>query len=168
MLKEYLQLLQEASIPTRWRNRVEVFILKGDKLVVGYKKEEKRYQSPGGGIESAQTMEQAAINECLEEIAVRIKDPILLNKKPYEVDWYELDKKGLELNPKVRERMKIYRGSKIYFMKAIFDKVDKSRYGRAKDKMKPVVMTKERFIKELSKDDKMVINKFRIEMLRTL
>lgn len=167
MLKEYLQLLQE-SIPTKWRKRVEVFILKGDKLVVGYKREEDRYQSPGGGIETGQTMEQAAINECLEEIAVKINDPILINKKPYRVDWYELDKKGLELNPKVRERMKKYRGSEIYFMKADYDKVDKSRYGRAKDKMKPVVMTKERFIKELSKDDKMVINKFRIEMLRTL
>lgn len=48
MINKYLDFLKESSIPTKWRQRVEVYILKGDDLVVGYQKNNKLYLPPGG------------------------------------------------------------------------------------------------------------------------
>ena len=154
--------------PSQWRTRVEVFILKEDKMVVGYKNDERRFQAPGGGVEKGQSLGDAAINECLEEIAVRIKNVKLISKIPVRVDWYELRDRGVQLTPKILDRMRKFRGSEIYFMKAEFDKVDKSLYN--KDAMIPSVITKQKFISELKKDKEMSnwTTKTRIKMLEKL
>ena len=156
--------------PSQWRTRVEVFILKEDKMVVGYKNDERRFQAPGGGVEKGQSLGDAAINECLEEIAVRIKNVKLISKIPVRVDWYELRDRGVQLTPKILDRMRKFRGSEIYFMKAEFDKVDKSLYNKDKDAMTPAVITKQKFISELKKDKEMSnwTTKTRIKMLEKL
>lgn len=168
MINEYLQQLQETSMPTKWRQRVEVYILKDDKLVVGYNKNKNLYIPPGGGVEKGQTLYTAAETEALEEIGVQIKNPTLIVKDPFLIDWYELEKKGVILDDKIKGRMDTLRGQKIYFMKAEFDKVNMKYYGKGGDSMKPVIMTKERFIIELKKQDKWLVTKHRIKLIGML
>jgi 8-oxo-dGTP pyrophosphatase MutT (NUDIX family) len=120
MLKEYLTYLNE-SIPTKYRKRVEVFIrYQDDKLIVGINKRWGKAitQAPGGGVESGESLERAAEKECLEELGIKIKNPKLLSKKTLKIDWYEAQRRGVNLPEKVRNRMIEYRGSEIYFMKA--------------------------------------------------
>lgn len=167
MINSYLQQLQESSIPSKWRQRVEVYILKDDKLIVGYKKLRNLYQSPGGGIEKGQTLYSAAESECLEELGVQIKNPKLIIKESYKIDWYALQNQGIKLEEKIKQRMKFYRGQEIYFLKAEFDKIDKRKYETGNDKMIPIIMTKEKFIKELQKND-WPINKHRIKLVGML
>ena len=165
LIESYLNSIQEISIPTKWRKRVEVYILKDDKLVIGYSKDKKKYLAPGGGVEIGNTLEQTAIIESLEEIAIRIKNPTLIVKEPYRIDWYDLDEK--DINPKVKKRMKEFRGSETYFMKADFDMIDNSLYGRDNDSMKPMIIPKSTLIKQFKNDD-WVINKHRMNLIMKL
>lgn len=167
MINEYLQQLHEKSIPTKWRQRVEVYILKDDKFLVGWKPGWKLYMPPGGGVEKGQTIYTAAQEECLEELGVRIKNISLITKKTFKVDWYKLTQQGIDIGPKQTKRMKDFRGQQIHFLKAEFDRIDKSKYERGNDIMKPVLMSKERLIKELQKN-KWEITKHRIEIVRSL
>jgi 8-oxo-dGTP pyrophosphatase MutT (NUDIX family) len=152
MLNKYLLQLQEASQPTIWRKRVEVYIIKDDKLIIGFRKDSTdKYLPPGGGVEKGQSLEQAATMECLEELGIRIKNPRLITKETYKVDWYKIQAKGTPLSDKIKGRMKTWRGQEIHFMKAEFDKIDKKYYNRDNDSMIPVVITKQKLIQELGK-----------------
>jgi len=167
MINSYLNHLQESSIPTKWRQRVEVYILHGDKIMVGFQKNNNLYLPAGGGVEKGQTLYTAAENEALEELGVQIKNPVLIDKKPFLSDWYKLQAQGVELNSQIKERMKELRGQKIYFVKAEYVKVDKKYYGRDNDAMKPVLMTKQRLIKEFKKNNWRV-SKHRIKIVGML
>jgi len=167
MINEYLQQLQESSIPIKWRQRVEVYILKDDKLIVGFKNDLKLYMPPGGGVEKGQTLYTAAEEECLEELGVKIKNPTLIVKDPYRVDWYKLTQQGVNIGEKQKNRMKDYRGQEIYFLKAYFDRVDMSKYEHGNSSMKPVVISKERLIKELKKNN-LPISRHRIKIIGML
>lgn len=162
----YLEYLHEQSVPTKWRKRVEIYIMKGDKFIVGHRRDYvDKFLPPGGGVEKGQTLETASVIECLEELGVRIKNPTLITKKTFKVDWYKL--KPAYLSDKIKKRMEEFRGSEIYFMKAEFDKIDKRYYGRDDDAMQPVVISKKKLIKELSKSQWDVSN-HRVKIVRML
>jgi len=167
LIYKYLDYLQEYSIPTKWRKRVEVYILKDDKFIVGYQTYNKMYMPAGGGVEKGQTLEQAAIREALEELGVKIKNPTLITKETYKVDWYQLQSKGILLSDKIKERMKYFKGQIIYFMKADYVGIDKKYYGIDYDSMKPVVITKQKLIQEFSKAN-WDVNKFRQKIVKML
>jgi len=167
MINKYLSYLQESSIPTKWRQRVEIYILKRDKLIVGYKRKyQDKYMPAGGGVERGQTLETAAKMECLEELGIKIKNPVLITKETYKVDWYKLQQQGVKLTGKIPERMKEFRGSEIHFMKAEYDGIDKKYYGRDNDAMKPVVVTKKQLIKKI--ENQWDVSKFRVKIVRML
>jgi len=152
MLKEYLTYLHE-SIPTKFRKKVEVFIkYQENKLIVGINDRwgKPMLMLPGGGIEKGESLEKTAEKECLEELGIKIKNPKLMSKKTMKVDWYEAKKRGVNLPQKSQDRMLIYRGTEIYFMKAEFEKVDMRYYGKDKDQMKPKIVT----IDQMKKDFK--------------
>jgi len=167
MLNSYLNYLQESSIPTKWRKRVEVYILKGDKIVVGYKKDKKIYMPAGGGVERGQSLEEAARIESLEELGIKIKNPVLITNKTYKVDWHAMFAAGVELDVKIKGRMKYFRGQEIHFMKAEYDGINKKYYGRDNDAMKPFILTKQKLIQELRKNS-WAVNRNREKIVRML
>ncbi len=166
-MNKYLVNLKESSLPTRWRKRVEVYILIKGKLLVGYHKGAKKYQPCGGGVEVGQNLEEASKMEAFEELGVRIKNVKLITKETFKVDWYRLQSQGIELTDKIRNRMKIYRGQEIHFLKADFDGIDKKYYGQGRDSMVPTVMSKQQLIKEL-KNDNWDVSVFRIKLVKML
>jgi len=168
MLDVYLDIVQEASPPTKWRKKVEVYILKGDKIVVGYMKKDNIYMPAGGGVERGQSMEQAAIDECLEEIAVRIENPVLITSQTFKVDWFQIIARGEPLSDKSRKRMRKYRGQEIHSMKADFVELDKRKWGGIDgEKMFPVAMRRNKLISELKKYAPR-LNAYRQKVIRML
>ena len=137
ILDQYLNELNQ--LPTNFRKRVEVFIIHDKQLIVGENDKWGKImlQAPGGGVEKGQTFEKAATMECLEELGILIDKPDLISPEPLTIDWYT-QLKGKNIPPKVRQRMKHFRGSKIYFMYGFFKKLDNRYYGREKDQMKRV------------------------------
>jgi 8-oxo-dGTP pyrophosphatase MutT (NUDIX family) len=93
-MKSILNYLTESIKP--WRPRSEVFILKDDKLVVGYIKNNNYngYVIPGGGIDMGETPERAAKRECLEEIGIKVKDLKLISVK--KIAYHEDQKAATE------------------------------------------------------------------------
>lgn len=61
-----------------YRNCVRVLIFKGDKVVLGRRFNLfgtiAHYEFPGGGIEEGETIEEAAVKECLEEVGMAVND----------------------------------------------------------------------------------------------
>lgn len=80
-MKSIINYLTESIKP--WRPRSEVYIIKDNKLVVGYIKNNNYdgYIIPGGGIDMGETPEKAAKRECLEEIGIKVKDLKLVSAK---------------------------------------------------------------------------------------
>ena len=125
------------------------------------------YMPPGGGVEKGQSLEDAAKMESLEELGVEIKNPVLITKDTYEVDWHTMFAAGIPMTSKIKERMKYFRGQKIHFMKAEYVGINKKYYGRDNDAMKPVVITKQKLIKELRKNS-WTVNRNREKIVRML
>ena len=80
-MKSILNYLYKNTKP--WRPRSEVYIIKNQKLVVGYVNNNNwsGYVIPGGGIDYGETPEKAAKRECLEEVGVKVKDLKLISAK---------------------------------------------------------------------------------------
>ncbi len=171
MLNEYLSYLQEGKIPTKWRPRVEVFIMKNG-LVAAGKHPEIGYQLPGGGVEPGQNLKSAAKAECLEEAGMKIKNVKIAIKENYYEDWYALVEKGEKITKKDKIRMKTYRGIKHNFLRADFDGYDKSLYGSEDDALKRMVFMKPAtLIREFEKQGKTFdppLYAMRIKVLRKL
>jgi len=152
MIDVYLDIIQEAAPPSAWRKKVEVYILRGDKIIVGHMKKDNIYMPAGGGVEKGQSLAQAAIAECLEEVAIRIVNPVLITAETFKVDWYQIIARGEPLSDKSRKRMRKYRGQEIHSMKADFGEIDKRQWGGIDgEKMFPVAMRKNKLISELRK-----------------
>ena len=150
----YLKTLIEAAIPNRWRPRVEIYVLKDNKILVGVHPEIGLHV-PGGGIETGQNIYKAAEAECLEEAGVKIKNVKLATKENYYEDWYKLDVEGQPITKKDRERMKIFRGIKHFYLKADFDGFDKRLLGSEGDALKKIsFIGKNELIKEFIKQGK--------------
>jgi 8-oxo-dGTP pyrophosphatase MutT (NUDIX family) len=158
-------------MPKLWRNRVEVYILKDNQILVGIHPE-IGYQVPGGGVEPNQTLFKAAEIECLEEVGVKIKNiKFALNKNYYE-DWYKLVQNGVPITKKDRQRMVKYRGIKHNFLKADFDGYDNRLFGSQNDKLKKIQFwDKKRLINEFIKQGKKfepALYNMRIEAIKNL
>ena len=124
----------DGRMPTKWRERIDIFIFMPDgKMLVGYNPLFKTLLSPGGGVEEGQTLKTAAENECLEELGARIKNWKAIPGATFNWDYYKHTPEEARNHPKMKERMKIYRGIKIHFSRADFDAWDKSLYGRDAD-----------------------------------
>jgi 8-oxo-dGTP pyrophosphatase MutT (NUDIX family) len=149
-LQEYLQEL--SFKPSKFRKKVEVYIIFKDKLIVGLNERwgKKRILPAAGGIEN-KTPEKAAEIECLEELGVLIDKPKYITKKSFKIDWTNL--KGT-VPAKMAERMREYRGVEIYFMYGYFKKIDRRFYGRDEDAMVPKIMTVDQLRKEYMKTAK--------------
>jgi 8-oxo-dGTP pyrophosphatase MutT (NUDIX family) len=158
-------------IPTKYRKRVEIFIVKKNMLVVGLKGTE--LHTPGGGIEENETIEEATKKEALEELGISVTNVELLTKETLIMDWYDLERRGYDLPPMVKERMKKYRGSESYFVSSIFSGIDRSIYGEAGDKLKPITVSYNRLLRRFENEAKIDnmysdASKFRVKMLLEL
>lgn len=166
-----LSFLFELNRPSKWRPRVELYIMKDGKILVG-KHPEIGYHVPGGGIELGQDIIKASIAEAMEEAGVKISNVKLATKKNYYEDWYKLQAAGVALTKKDLERMKQFRGIKHYFIRADFDGFDKSLLGSAGDALKRVkFMSKQDLIRAYQKQSKSFdppLYHFRIEVVKRL
>jgi len=82
------------------------------------------YDFPGGGIETDETIEAAAIKECLEEVGVRVRDPKTLDV----VATYPFDPKG-------GDWYYIYSGGMDHYVLATFEKYDSTKFHIEGDSM---------------------------------
>jgi 8-oxo-dGTP pyrophosphatase MutT (NUDIX family) len=154
LIESYLFELQEKNIPKKWRPRVEVYVLKDKKILVGMHPEIGLHV-PGGGIEEDQDLIEAAKNECLEEAGVEITNVKLITKENYYEDWYKLDAEGQPITKKDRMRMATFRGIKHHYLRADYVGVDKSRLGADNDALKKLkFVSKEELIKAYEKQSK--------------
>ena len=107
-----------------YRDSVRVIIIKDDKALITktkFKGIELR-AVPGGGIDKGSTMEEACIQECLEEVGILIQDPTSLGvKTKHEIE---------SPNP---ERRKIYRGLVNYWFMARYLGIDETIRGSEGD-----------------------------------
>jgi len=146
--------LLELQTPTKWRPRVEVYVLKDKKILVGTHPE-IGFHVPGGGIEEEQDLIKAAKNECLEEAGVVITNVKLITKENYYEDWYKLDAEGQPITKKDRLRMKTFRGIKHHYLRADFVEFDKSILGADNDALKRLkFISKEELIRAYEKQAK--------------
>jgi 8-oxo-dGTP pyrophosphatase MutT (NUDIX family) len=146
-MTSYIKLLKEAVIPKKWRPRVELYIMKDGKILVGTHPE-IGIHVPGGGIEPGQNLITASKNEALEEAGVKIKNIKLATRENYYEDWYKLEEEGQPITKKDKARMKYFRGIKHHYIKADFDGFDDSRLGADNDALKRVkFITKQELIK---------------------
>jgi len=162
LLNEYLKYLNEGH---GWRQRVEVFIKKDDKFILGYNPRHDIYMPAGGGVEDRETLEQAAERECLEELAIQTTNVQLISPKPFVIRYDEYG--NVDMSDKLRSRMDKYVGQHVFFLSAEFVKVDKRLYGKDDDPLRPVVVDKQRAI-TLMKKNKYKITPYRIDALKQL
>lgn len=109
-----------------YRQCVRVVIFKDKRLLLGKKfigGVFSYYEFPGGGIDDGETIQQAVIKECLEEVGIKVKNvtPLQGMHFKYEVNYP---------NP---ERAKLYRGGEDSWCICHFDKFDTSLYGSQND-----------------------------------
>jgi 8-oxo-dGTP pyrophosphatase MutT (NUDIX family) len=125
-MNRYLEKIAK-SLP--YRDRVEVAITKGDKILVMKCKNkdtgDEWYAFPGGGVDG-QGLEEAARNECLEEVGVKVK-----NLKATKFTFKE--EGGLS---KKDDRHLKYRGSETKWFTAEYDSMDRSKLGDDGDSRK--------------------------------
>lgn len=80
------------------------------------------YEFPGGGVEEEESIEEAIVKECLEEVGIKVKNIQSLGLSfKYDVEY-----------PKP-ERAKLYRGGEDFWYVCEFDHSDKSLYNRDGD-----------------------------------
>lgn len=163
--------LFELNQPTAWRPRVELYIIKDGKILVG-KHPEIGLHVPGGGIEPGQDITKASIAEALEEAGVKIKNVKLATKENYYEDWYKLVAKGMPITKKDRKRMKHYRGIKHHYIRADFNGFDKRLLGSEGDALDNIgFVSKQELIRAYQKQGKVFDPpqyQFRIKVLKGL
>jgi len=168
---DYLALLKEAKIPNKWRPRVELYILKEGKILVGIHPEIGLHV-PGGGVEQGQNLITASKQEALEEAGAVITNIKLATKENYYEDWYKITGEGGEVTKKDRMRMKYFRGIKHHYMKADFVKFDKSILGSEGDALKRIkFVSKQELIRAYEKQGKVFDPPqyaFRIKVIKSL
>jgi 8-oxo-dGTP pyrophosphatase MutT (NUDIX family) len=161
------------NVPTKFRSRVEVYILNHEqkKLVVGRWVDNEFIDVPGGGIDEFKNMLDAVKQETLEELGVEIKNISKLDVQPYKLDWYEKQEEGKELDQFEKEKMKKYRGLITHFYLADFVKFNNKILGRdAGSMMNPEFMKIKDIIQCFLRQQnhtEWIYNK-RIEILRNL
>jgi 8-oxo-dGTP pyrophosphatase MutT (NUDIX family) len=163
----YSESVVEDKLPTKWRKRVEVFIVDDDGNLILGKGNNGIIMCPGGGLDD-DSVKVAAQRECKEEVGIKLKNIKQMNLNPFRVDWYEITKKGIKISDKISSRMKEFRGSETYFCIASFDKNDNSLYGDDNDEMKRVTMSLKDFKNYILKTSNNEFGKPRLEAIEVI
>jgi 8-oxo-dGTP pyrophosphatase MutT (NUDIX family) len=136
ILNDINNLIQEASIPFGYRQRVEVIIFREDgkllqTIIPPYRgiNTGSYWGFPGGGIESGDNSITTVKKETLEEVGIALDNIKKIKKADYIMEWKE-DKNW---NNKTLERAKTFKGSKTEYFTANFKNEDSSLYGNDKD-----------------------------------
>lgn len=141
-----------------YRDTVRVIIRKGNQVLLGERKHDTRivHSFPGGGIEYGETVEQAAIKECLEEVGVKIENVVKFGyeiKFPFAFQSPERDKK--------------YKGVNNIWVMAEFVKVDKSEFDMEGDGFPYAWVSIEEAERRIKKDDPTTHTEQRLEAIAT-
>ena len=130
------QLVLETLQPQSYRNRVEVVIKKGDKILLSVigaytsKVTKPYYGLPGGGIEVGDSAVKTCQKECLEEVGVKIKNIKKIPIKSFKFKWAKRTiTDTADYSKELQKRIIQYKGSLTDYYIADFDKVDLSKYG---------------------------------------
>lgn len=122
-MNKYLEKIASTTKALPYRNRVEVLILKGDKVLLTKNSNKSNGDTwrgfPGGGVDG-QTEKEACINECLEEVGIRVKNLRLVP------DLFHTQEGGMS---KKDDRHLKYRGSITKWYVADYVEMDRSKLG---------------------------------------
>ena len=166
ILENYLEEIQKDN--RTWRKRVEVYIRKENKIVVGMHKRFKIILPPGGGIDKGETLNQAAKRECLEEVGIKIKNIKKIAEYKSLNNWTQ---KQIDDNEELQRKNKLYKGAIVQYVVCDYDGVNKTLYNKNKeDKMKIYEFTIPELIKIFKKQENndLSILKQRIKVLNTI
>ena len=146
------------KIPSKWRTKIEVFIKKGPKLLVGERKSPYSNRNilvpVSGGVDENETLEDACKKESLEELGISINNIRLITKEPFLIDWHHPDNGFLRKQPGVKKRLHKYRGVKIYFLIADFKCYNDTQFNIEGDGMKIIEINKEMLKTEFLEESK--------------
>ena len=144
--------LLENNIEKSYRKRSEVIIIKGNKILVGIRKNGE-YMLPGGGIGKNETPEDAAKREATEEIKVNCTNLERL-EEPIVIDWPDIygGEKNIvdDENKKWLEKNQLS-GHINNTFKADFSSYSKSDIGPQDDKYKVKLIEPQEYINQLEK-----------------
>ena len=109
---------QAAELP--WRERVEVYAKhpRTGKIYGGMWNADKSFAVPGGGVDSGETPEQAAIRELAEETGIHATNPVRLPIDPVDNPWSDAYR---------AEKGRNFAGSRTHFVLADYLKKDKDK-----------------------------------------
>ena len=103
-----------------YRKCVRVAVFNGDKVLLTIKP--VGYGFPGGGVESGETLKEAAIKECLEEVGISIHNVVELGLvTTCDFEYSQPD------------RAKLYKGSEDNWCYAEYKKLDESEHNTEGD-----------------------------------
>ena len=113
-----LTVKQAAELP--WRERVEVYAKhpRTGKIYGGMWNTDKSFAVPGGGVDSGETPEQAAIRELAEETGIHATNPVRLPIDPVDNPWSDAYR---------AEKGRNFAGSRTHFVLADYLKKDKDK-----------------------------------------
>ena len=112
-----------------YRSCVRVLVVNNNKVLLATKTARDSgityFEFPGGGIEEGETVQEAAVKECLEEVGVMVNNVRDLGvEQTYEINY---------IKP---ERAKLYRGAHDTYVIADFHRKDGSKFDLEDDGMK--------------------------------
>lgn len=142
------------------RSVARVLITKNGMVCIGYVSDHagklEYYTFPGGGNDGESSLEETVRRECLEEVAIKIKDIRLL---------------GLEVpaeHPLGKNRDHIYRGTNTIYFKAEFDGYDTTFLGTEGDSLLFKWVKPEEAIRMINKGPDSPFNVVRVAALKIL
>jgi 8-oxo-dGTP pyrophosphatase MutT (NUDIX family) len=115
-----------------WRQRSEVYIIKGKTLVVGKPKAWHGYIIPGGGIDKGETPIEAAQREALEEIGVNVKNLKFISTLKIEYTKPVKQIKG-KMGRYIEQLYKNWQGAEFHTYIGKFDGYNTSKWGQEID-----------------------------------
>lgn len=113
----------------KYRSCVRVLVIDDNKILLATNTAKDSgityFEFPGGGIEEGETVEEAAVKECLEEVGILVNNIRDLGiEQTYEIKY---------IKP---ERAKLYRGAHDTYVTADFSRIDESKFNIETDGMK--------------------------------
>lgn len=129
-----VQLFLESESSFGYRSRVEVYIIKDNRILIGSGKSragDTYVTIPGGGIDEGESIEDAAYRETLEEVGVQIKNIKSIYKASVH-QWNPSDTLPAKWGWVTKHPL----GSITYYRMAEFDEYNDSLYGTEPDMYK--------------------------------
>lgn len=148
------------SIVEVYRHVVRVFIMKEGKVCIGEvikNGEFAGYQFPGGGVEEGQTVNEALIEECLQEVGIVVGTPVSISHKA-----------KFKHPMSSKERSIKYCGTDTDYYMADFVAMDRSKFNKEGDGMNFQWVEISEAAKMISEGPESMFNEVRIEALISL